>query len=626
MSSLLLLTTLVTILAAAAATATQQRHVLWDATDRTPPSFIRGERAASSAIVTFTVPLSGANANVETVLEQISDPLHSLYGQYLTNEQLREQFQAPLSRQQRVEDFFQSHGADCSNILGSSFKCAASVSAIETMFHTKMYNFQHQTSKRTLIRHAGTISVPMPLAGDIVFVEGLGQFMHYDRRQPKAVGIMTPEDGGCGNKGADCFVVPETLRALYNVSDSVQEGSSKTSVGVAEFAGNWHISDSDLKVFGTQIGAKTVPLVINQRGGKPDASSQQASEEAQLDIQYTSGLGDGVENWVWNQDAWMYTFCMELQNTTQRPSVISMSYAWSESDQCSGTTKAKCSSLGVNAQQYVNRTNQEFAKVGLLGITMLSASGDSGCHGRTEGFCILQKNMKPAYPASSPFVTSVGGTMLHDAAPMQYPNTPICTTKTPCASGGVEVVSSPGAAGGEISSGGGFASYSRMPDYQKDVVTKYLNNATAMSFAGGKGTLFNANGRGYPDISALAHKFYIVMGGNTASVDGTSAASPTIAGLVGLMNSQRLKNGKPVLGFFNPLLYTIFNMTNGAAFNDITEGSNACTEEGCWCKTGFAAAPGWDASTGLGTPNVGKMMEAIADLDAKRESRSMMLR
>ena len=75
-------------------------------------------------------------------------------------------------------------------------------------------------------------------------------------------------------------------------------------------------------------------------------------------------------------------------------------YAWSESSQCSGTTGAECQTLGVNASVYVARTNQEFAKVGLLGITMLSASGDSGCHGRTEGFCIFQKDMKPDYPAS----------------------------------------------------------------------------------------------------------------------------------------------------------------------------------------------------------------------------------
>ena len=50
----------------------------------------------------------------------------------------------------------------------------------------------------------------------------------------------------------------------------------------------------------------------------------------------------------------------------------------------------------------------EFAKLGLLGITMLSASGDSGCHGRTEESCLFHKQMNPDYPASSPYILSVG--------------------------------------------------------------------------------------------------------------------------------------------------------------------------------------------------------------------------
>ena len=128
---------------------------------------------------------------------------------------------------------------------------------------------------------------------------------------------------------------------------------------------------------------------------------------------------------------------------------------------------------------------------------------------------------------------------------------PVCQPQQPlggrCATGGTEVVSDTGSAGGKISSGGGFALYSPVPDYQKQFVENYLANASAMKFAGGKGTLFNANGRGYPDVSALAHQVYIVMGGSTSSVDGTSAAAPTVAGLMSLMNSVRVKQGKPTL-------------------------------------------------------------------------------
>jgi len=277
----------------------------------------------------------------------------------------------------------------------------------------------------------------------------------------------------------------------------------------------------------------------------------------------------------------------------------------------------------VNATGYVQRVNQEFAKVGLLGISMLSASGDSGCHGRTDSDCIFNPYMYPDYPASSPFITAVGGTQLVNGA-SNNPQTPICQAGQPlagqCGTSGQEIVSSTGT-GSEIVSGGGFALYSATPSWQAKYVAAYLSNASVIAHAGGTKTpLFNSQGRGYPDISALSHKYYIEVGGAVSSVDGTSAASPAIGGLFALINAHRAARGRPNLGFANPLLYAAFANTNGAAFNDITSGSNTCTEDGCLCQTGFDATPGWDASTGLGTPNFGNLVAAIDAMDEKREA------
>jgi hypothetical protein len=63
-----------------------------------------------------------------------------------------------------------------------------------------------------------------------------------------------------------------------------------------------------------------------------------------------------------------------LQNASaeDRPSVVSMSYGWSESEQCGGTVNAPCRAMGLSNNQYINRTNFELQKVGLLGITMLA--------------------------------------------------------------------------------------------------------------------------------------------------------------------------------------------------------------------------------------------------------------
>ena len=102
-------------------------------------------------------------------------------------------------------------------------------------------------------------------------------------------------------------------------------------------------------------------------------------------------------------------------------------------------------------------------------------------------------------------------------------------------------------------------------------------------------------------------------------IGGTSASSPTFAGIVALLNDARIAAGKPPLGFLNPLIYS----KGTAAFNDITVGSNP----GCGTQ-GFSCAVGWDAGkfddthsptlfilfslvTGLGTPNFGLLQAVV---------------
>ena len=155
------------------------------------------------------------------------------------------------------------------------------------------------------------------------------------------------------------------------------------------------------------------------------------------------------------------------------------------------------------------------------------------------------------------------------------------------------------------------------PEYQGPDVYRYLSNASVIETVGGEGN-FNRHGRAYPDVAALGHQMVIILRNTSQIGDGTSYSAPIIAGIIGLINAHRLRQNRSVVGFINPLLYAAHKRTNGAAFNDITDGNNSCTENTC-CDTGFAAAPGWDAATGLGTPNLGLLLMAIDELDEQRE-------
>merc|ERR1712187_274304 len=113
-------------------------------------------------------------------------------------------------------------------------------------------------------------------------------------------------------------------------------------------------------------------------------------------------------------------------------------------------------------------------KAGAMGLSILFASGDQGVCGRTGCGFPFHARFHPDFPADSPYITAVGGTDFR----------------------GDEI-------GEETtwkSGGGGFSDNFARPDYQKDAVAAYLANENA-NFPPQK--LWNATGRGYPDVAAL---------------------------------------------------------------------------------------------------------------------------
>lgn len=137
-------------------------------------------------------------------------------------------------------------------------------------------------------------------------------------------------------------------------------------------------------------------------------------------------------------------------------------------------------------------------------------------------------------------------------------------------------------------SGGGFSNYWARPPFQSVAVPIYLASLGSEPTDAG---LYNASGRGIPDVAAYAVDFAVVVDGATKPVSGTSCASPTFASVVALVNDALLAAGRPVLGWLNPWLYS----TGWAGLTDITTGNNfACAN----FTTGFEAAVGWDPVSG----------------------------
>merc|ERR1712147_92772 len=366
---------------------------------------------------------------------------------------------------------------------------------------------------------------------------------------------------------------------------------TKVSQSVAEFQDDASYNKDDLQTFFNQTdlpSAKVADIVGPYSGTYPDM-------EATLDTQYMMGVSETPEMFYWTTPGWQYEWANTFYSTKTVPESVSISWGWAESGQCqSGIAQSQCSTLGVDAAGYVARTNVEFQKIGLRGVSLFAASGDSGANGRTDGEC-TGTVLHASFPGSSPYITALG-------------------TSYKCASGGTEVAVSQPVAG--FTSGGGFSTYTPRPSYQDTVVEQYLKSGVALP----PSTFFNSSNRGYPDVAAMGNNFavYLNMYGGWTTVGGTSASSPTFAAIAGYLNSLSVnKTGKP-LGFLNPLLYKMA-AEKPSSFTDITSGDNKCTEDGCFstCQ-GYECTAGWDPVTGLGTPVLTEMIAYVeSQLDAK---------
>jgi len=231
----------------------------------------------------------------------------------------------------------------------------------------------------------------------------------------------------------------------------------------------------------------------------------------------------------------------------------------------------------------------------------LIACGDTGAGDLgpppEEASCTI---LHPDWPSQSPYVTAIGTTFATPNAE------PICYRKQ--SEGGINCDSNPL---GEVSvsldagfvwtTGGGFSNVAARPSYQDTFINKYLSHQNVLP----PPSVFNQNGRGYPDFAAIGHNIIVAQNGSFIPVDGTSCSAPIFSAIVTLLNDVRLNHGHPPLGFINPLFYKIASMES-AAFRDVVIGNNRCgaddTSPSC-CPAGFSATVGWDAVSGLGTPN-----------------------
>jgi len=525
--------------------------------------------------ITFGVKLKdNAPEDCGSLLETVSDPNSPSYGQFLSLEEVTNLFSDHKSTK-AVEKWLDRHDiAYETTITGDFIVASAKISKLENLLDAEYYHWQAKVGdSEKNIRRTETFSLPKHIAKHVDFVSGTVRF------PPMKSLILSPINH---ERQAQGYIYPALLSKVYNV-DSNSVASKLANQSVFEALGQSY-SPSDLSSFQSQYSVPNQPIaqVIGPNSPNDCSANPNNCAEANLDVQYIIAVAQGSPTTFWSidpnsQDPFV-DWVVAVSGTAYPPLVHSMSYG---------------SIAKEDDTHDMTRFNTEVCKLGLRGVTVIISSGDDGVANFVARTDASQCGFSPSFPANSPYATAVGATQGLESGKPEI----ACSSST----------------GGVITTGGGFSFFFPRPSYQNAATTQYLQTAPNLP----PSNLFNAQGRGYPDVAMAGYNYVVAIGGQYYELSGTSASAPVFAGMITLINGARISTGKSPLGFLNPALYNLA-ASNPSIFNDITVGENNCcayngTGITC-CQYGFNATTGWDPLTGLGSINFVNLKHALLGL------------
>ncbi|KAJ6600476.1 family S53 protease-like protein [Mycena vulgaris] len=529
-----------------------------------PAGFTSQSPAPGSEIITLRVGLTSNNiAGLQDKLLSVSTPGGSEFRQWLSIEDVKSYVQPSPATVAAFTSFASAHGLNSTVISphGEWVSIALSVAQANALFGAHFEKFSNPEMSTPLTRTL-SISLPEELVGHVEVLHPTTAFdrpsMRADRRFSAAERRVrrrrraVPPDS-C--KAADDSLTPACLQTLYGIPTTPATQTSSTLV-VTGYTEQWAQRADLVKFlqdFRPDISPNTTYALDTLDGGTDPQQDVFDLDiiEANIDIQYTVGLATGVPVTFLSvgDDETEEAFFSQLLDTTtylagvtNPPNTMTTSYGGNEVDFGSSLATKICNG---------------YMALGARGISVLFASGDGGVRGGHDDETQCTNNtFIPVFPASCPYVTSVGATVNFNP----------------------EIA--------ESFSSGGFSNFFSTPSYQYSAVATYLETLPS-DFPG----IFNSSGRGFPDVAFQGDAFVIVFNNKTDGFGGTSCSSPGFASAIALINDRLVAQGRP-------------------RWTDVTIGHNS--GDACENTTfsGFDASVGWDPLTGLGTPIFDKLLAA----------------
>ena len=521
--------------------------------------------AASPARVTFYFGLERPEGSARVAWNAVGDPRSATYRHFLSSPVVARRYGARASTIRRFRRGMRRHGlgvqVDRSRVFA---RVTGTVPAFERLLGIRIRKqFNNDVNANGWFaagkRPPGLPHGLRPLVREIV--------TSYSRstRPPTASSAQaTPQPGNAGIWTGGCDQARATGAYAFGQVRSAYAVPPGTGARVAILNAGEGAPLQDVDAAGACFGLpglRTRTLLTDGQSKPFGRGTFEPQEDIALVRGMAPGLGSATFAQVWLAPELWFLGAARIFDERVLPDAFSISYGECERD-IRGRSAASASRAGANLLDSI------LVRLGLAGVSAFASAGDFG------STCNGQPFPGVAWPASSPYLTAVGGTRLVLDAANQRADEVVWND--------LEWLSRDN--GGGVG-GGGVSAVSPRAAYQRAV--------------GGKR-------RAVPDVSAHASMlpgWPVVIDNNWVEDAGTSASAPLVAGAFAVLSANERAAGRPPLGPVNGLLYA---SPAGTVF-DVVSGENGYDRR----VPAHRAAPGYDLASGLGVPRFDALSAAL---------------
>jgi Pro-kumamolisin, activation domain/Bacterial Ig-like domain (group 3) len=559
---------------------------------------------------------TGQTTDLEALIAAQQDPSSPLYHKWLSPEEYASRFGISDADIATIDLWLQQQGFTVDGVARgkSRITFSGTVLQVESAFSTELHYYRNGT--RTEFAPSTNLSIPVGLSGVVRTVENLSSFRPQARVRFKAP-QRTAGANFTSSQSGNHYLTPKDVATIYDINQAYNSGINGTGQSIA-IVGQSAVALSDIENFQKAAGLTVkdpTEVLVSGSGTATVYSGDEA--ESDLDLEYSGAIAKGATIYfVYVGNNLNYSVWDSIQYAVDNKiaPIISNSYGECET--------------ALGSAEYATY-NAILAQAAAQGQTVVTAAGDNGstdCYGTSGLTTTQQVALGVDFPASSQYVTAIGGTEFPSVDTSSSNSTYWQSTSGSDVIGSAlsyipeQVWNDDSSSGGLSSGGGGVSVYTARPSWQTGVTgiasgsyrlvpdisldaspqnAGYLYCSSDYSSTGISGSCTN----GFRD----SNNVYLTVAG------GTSFGAPIFSGMIALINQKKYPGGQ---GVVNSTLYSLAgnSTTYGSAFHDITSGSNECSAGSSNCSgsgtSEYPATTGYDEASGLGSIDFYNLLSA----------------